>query len=74
MHVCTRVRRGLTGIRARGRGAHKTRQATAKHLALLASLGMLGLSEHMVQVDLEWQGRHTRYRRAQAIESGERAS
>ena len=52
MHVCTRVRRGLTGIRARGRGAHKTRQTTAKHLALLASLGMLGLSEHMVQVDL----------------------
>ena len=25
-----------------------------KHLALLASLGRLGLSEHMVQVDLEW--------------------
>jgi hypothetical protein len=28
-------------------GAHKTKQATTKHLALLASLGRLGLSEHM---------------------------
>ena len=27
--------------------AHKTKQATAKHLALLASLSRLGLSEHM---------------------------
>ena len=27
--------------------AHKTKQATRKHLALLASLGKFGLSEHM---------------------------
>ena len=29
--------------------AHKAKQALTKHLALLASLGKLGLSEHMVQ-------------------------
>ena len=33
--------------RARWGSAHKTKQATAMHLALLASLGRLGLSEHM---------------------------
>ena len=53
IHV--RDRRGLTGIRARGRAAHKTKQEMTKHLALLASLGMLGLSEHMIPVDLRWQ-------------------
>ena len=40
--------------------AHKTKQATRKHLALLASLGKLGLSEHMLLwslVDLRRQGR-----------------
>ena len=42
------------GMRARGRAAHKTKQEMTKHLALLASLGMLGMSEHMVQVDLGW--------------------
>ena len=56
MHVCTPGDRpGLTGMGARGRGAHKTKQEMTKHLALLASLGRLGLSEHMVQLDLEWQ-------------------
>ena len=29
-------------------GAHKTKQAVTKHLALLAALGKLGLSEHMM--------------------------
>ena len=38
--------------------AHKTKQATRKHLALLASLGKFGLSEHMaLEVDLRRQGR-----------------
>ena len=33
--------------------AHKTKQATRKHLALLASLGKFGLSEHMaLEADL----------------------
>ena len=37
--------------------AHKTKQATTKHLALLASFGKLGLSEHMLlwlEVDRRW--------------------
>ena len=40
-------------------GAHKTKQAVTKHLALLAALGKLGLSEHMVlevEADLRRQG------------------
>ena len=41
----------LAGIRGCGRGAHKTKQATTKHLALLASLGMSGLSVHMAEVE-----------------------
>ena len=32
----------------RATAAHKTKQETTKHLALLASLGRLGLSEHML--------------------------
>ena len=37
----------------RGRGgSHKTKQEMTKHLALLASLGSSGLSEHIG--DLEW--------------------
>ena len=42
-----------------GWAAHKTKQAMTKHLALLASLGKLGLSEHMVlevEADLRRQG------------------
>ena len=44
--------------RARWGSAHKTKQATAKHLALLASLGRLGLSEHMGLEDdcRRWNG------------------
>ena len=39
----------------RGRGgSHKTKQEMTKHLALLASLGSSGLSEHIG--DLEWAG------------------
>ena len=44
----------------RATAAHKTKQETTKHLALLASLGKLGLSEHMLLwslVDLRRQGR-----------------
>ena len=44
---------------AAGWAAHKTKQAMTKHLALLASLGKLGLSEHMVlevEADLRRQG------------------
>ena len=42
---------------AAGWAAHKTKQAMTKHLALLASLGKLGLSEHMMlEADLR---RHT---------------
>lgn len=38
--------------------AHKAKQALTKHLALLASLGKLGLSEHMMQeANLRRQGR-----------------
>ena len=33
------------------RAAHKTKQGMTKHLALLASLGKLGLSEHIVVVE-----------------------
>ena len=51
---------GGGGSRARVRrgSAHKMKQATAKHLALLASLGRLGLSEHMrLEVDCRrWNG------------------
>ena len=44
---------GQAGVRA-----HKMKQATAKHLALLASLGRLGLSEHMGLEDdcRRWNG------------------
>ena len=53
------VRRGEAGGSGDERGqAHKTKQATRKHLALLASLGKFGLSEHMaLEVDLRRQGR-----------------
>ena len=41
-----------------GWAAHKTKQAMTKHLALLASLGKLGLSEHMMlEADLRTQER-----------------
>ena len=35
----------------RSSAAHKTKQETTKHLALLASLGMSGLSVHMAEVE-----------------------
>jgi len=45
------VQRWSCRVRAwRGSAAHKTKQAMTKHLALLASLGKLGLSEHIVVV------------------------
>ena len=55
-----------------GWAAHKTKQAMTKHLALLASLGKLGLSEHMlleVEADLRRQGR----RRGRAVKGRSQA-
>ena len=40
--------RWVHGFRVYSGAAHKTKQAMTKHLALLASLGRLGLSEHML--------------------------
>ena len=52
-----RVQRWGCRVCAAGWAAHKTKQAMTKHLALLASLGKLGLSEHMMpEADLR---RHT---------------
>ena len=54
-----RVQRWGCRVCAAGWAAHKTKQAMTKHLALLASLGKLGLSEHMVlevEADLRRQG------------------
>ena len=56
----------------RSSAAHKTKQETTKHLALLASLGKLGLSEHIVEpvVDLRRAAgvahRHRNQRQPQA--------
>ena len=52
-------------------GAHKTKQEMTKHLDLLASLGRLGLSEHMLQVDLEGQEptRGVRLRRQSGVQT-----
>ena len=44
-------------------GAHTTKHATAMHLALLASLGRLGLSEHMLRLE-DVTAVHTREVRA----------